>query len=160
MQHKKCCCCFGVVFVSDKNTFCLLTNGFQLFLKFLCVSPTSFSYFFLLWGQFDVYWYILEVGGFCPFMLIFIVVEGGGKCPVGSYTRIPWAGWTGCPFSLLPFLFSFFTLLLSLRFTKIIKRLHILLCAFLTWISYKNCKQGLKSGTPYIDIVLLFSGGK
>ena len=36
----------------------------------------------------------------------------------------------------------------------------MLLCAFLTWISYKNCKQGLKSGTPYIDIVLLFSGGK
>ena len=44
--------------------------------------------------------------------------------------------------------------------TKIIKRLHILLRAFLTWISYKNRKQGLKSGTPYIDIVLLFSGGK
>ena len=43
---------------------------------------------------------------------------------------------------------------------KIIKRLHILLYLFLSWISYNNCKQGLKSGTPYIDIVLLFSGGK
>ena len=48
----------------------------------------------------------------------------------------------------------------KITITKIIKRLHILLCPFLTWISYKYCKQGLKSGTPYIDIVLLFSGGK
>ena len=93
-------CCF----FSDKNTFCLLTNGFQLFLKFPCVSPTSFSYFFLMWGQFDVYWYILEAGGFCSYMPIFIV--GGGKCPVGFYTRIPGAGWTGGSFlpSPTPFL--------------------------------------------------------
>ena len=66
-------CCF---LFFDKNTFCLLTNGFQLFLKFLCVSPTSFSYFFLLWGQFDVYWYILEAGGLLSFHANFY--SGGG----------------------------------------------------------------------------------
>ena len=34
---------FFFFFFFYKNTFCLLTDGFQLFLKFLCVSPTSFS---------------------------------------------------------------------------------------------------------------------
>ena len=106
---------FFFCFFSDKNTFCLLTNGFQLFLKFLCVSPTSFSYFFLLWGQFDVYWYILEAGGFCPFMLIFIVVGGGGaNVRWGPTLAFQGRGGQGGPFSLLPPLFSFFTPLFSL----------------------------------------------
>ena len=59
-----------------------------------------------MWGQFDVYWYILEAGCFCPFMPIFIVV--GGKCPVGSYTRIPGAEWTGGSFLLSPTPFLIF----------------------------------------------------
>ena len=53
-----------------------------------------------MWGQFDVYWYILEAGGFCPFMPIFIV--GGGEnvrwglCPTLAFQ----GGWTGgSPFS-------------------------------------------------------------
>ena len=104
-------CCF----FSDKNTFCLLTNGFQLFLKFLCVSPTSFSYFFLMWGQFDVYWYILEAGGFCPFMPIFIVVgRGVANVRWGPTLAFQGRGGQGSPFSLLPPLFSFFTPLFSL----------------------------------------------
>ena len=44
-----------------------------------------------MWGQFDIYWYILGAGGFCPFMPIFIV-GGGGQMSEGglmSYTRIP-----------------------------------------------------------------------
>ena len=123
---------FWCCYFSDKTTthFACL-HRFQLFLKFLCVSPTSFSYFFLLWSQFDVYWYILEAGVFCPFMLIFIVVGGGGKCPVGSYTRIPGAGGgQGGPFSLLPPLFSFFTPLFSL-FPPLVFFLPPLLFSFL-----------------------------
>ena len=65
--------------------------------RFSIISEVSlcFSYFFFMWGEFGIYWYILEAGGFCPFMPIFIV--GGSKCPGGlmSYTRIPGGGWTG-----------------------------------------------------------------
>ena len=42
-----------------------------------------------MWGQFDVYWYILEAGGFCPFMPIFIVGGGAnvrwGLCPTLAF---------------------------------------------------------------------------
>ena len=106
-------CFFLCVFFSDKNTFCLLTNGFQLFLKFLCVSPTSFSYFFLMWGQFDVYWYISEARGFCPFMPVFIVGEGQMSGGV-LHSHSVGGGGQGGPFSLLPPLFSFFTAPFSL----------------------------------------------
>ena len=34
---------FLLFFFLDKNTFCLLTNGFQSFQKFFCISPTSFT---------------------------------------------------------------------------------------------------------------------
>ena len=42
-----------------------------------------------MWGQFDVYWYILEAGGFCPFMPVFIVGGGAnvrwGLCPTLAF---------------------------------------------------------------------------
>ena len=53
-----------------------------------------------MWGQFDIYWYILEAGGFCPFMPILIVGGAnvrGGLCPTLTFQ----AGGRGGHFSLL-----------------------------------------------------------
>ena len=63
-----------------------------------------------MWGQFDVYWYILEAGGFCPFIPIFIVGGGAnvrwGLCPTLAFQGVDRG------FSLLPPLFFFHTPLL------------------------------------------------
>ena len=110
MQQKIC----FVLFSEKKKThFASLQTVFNYSEVSLC-----FSYFFFMWSQFDIYWYILEAGDFCSFMSIFIVRGGGrGKCPWGvmSYTRIQGGGlWTGGLFSLLPPLFSFLTPLFAL----------------------------------------------
>ena len=119
--------------MEHKRFFFFLYKHILLAYKwFSIISEVSlcFSYFFFMWGQFDIYWYILEAGGFCAFMPIFIV-EGGGANVRGeayvlhSHSRGVDRGVLS-PFSLFPFshpsspfshpLFSFSPLCLGLRF--------------------------------------------
>ena len=86
---------------------------------FSIISEVSlcFSCFFFMWGQFDIYWYILEAGGFCAFMPIFIVggggqMSGGGAYVLHSHSRGVDRGVLS-PFSFLP---PFFSLLPPLVF--------------------------------------------
>ena len=104
-------------FLIETHFACLQTvfNYFWSFSVFLLLHfPTSFSYFFLMWGQFDVYWLILEAGGFCPFMPIFIV-GGGANVRWGPTLAFQGVGWTGGSFLLspIPFLIYHTPLLLS-----------------------------------------------
>ena len=98
---------------SIKNVlFCfLITTNFACLQTVFNYSEVSlcFSYFFFMWGQFDIYWYILEAGDLCPFMPIFIVREWGLYPTLAFH-----GGWTGGPFSLLLPLFSFLTPLFAL----------------------------------------------
>ena len=109
---KKICIIKNVLFCFlIKTHFASLQTVFNYSEVSLC-----FSYFFFMWGQFDIYWYILEAGDFCPFMPIFIVrgggqMSGGGLCPTLAFQG---GVWTGGLFSLLPSLFSFLTPLFAL----------------------------------------------
>ena len=53
---------FFFFFFSDRNTFCLLTNSFQSFLKFLCLSPTFFS------CGVNLTFVRGYISGFCPYV--------------------------------------------------------------------------------------------
>ena len=89
--------------MEHKKTFFFLYKHILLAYKWFSIIPEvslCFSYCFFMWDQFDIYWYILEAGGFCAFMPIFIV-GGRGLCPTLALQR----GGQGGPFSLLPFSF-------------------------------------------------------
>ena len=85
---KKICSIKNVLFCFlIKTHFASLQTVFNYSEVSLC-----FSYFFFMWGQFDIYWYILEAGDFCPFMPIFKVRGGGrganvrgGLCPTLAF---------------------------------------------------------------------------
>ena len=79
---KKICSIKNVLFCFlIKTHFACLQTVFNYSEVSLC-----FSYLFFMWGQFDIYWYILEAGDFCPFMPIFIV-RGGGAYVLHSRSR-------------------------------------------------------------------------
>ena len=127
---KKICSIKNVLFCFlIKTHFASLQTVFNYSEVSLC-----FYYFFFMWGQFDIYWYILEAGDFCPFMPIFIVrgggrgqMSGGGVCATLAFRG---GGVDMGSFLPSPTLFSFLTPLFALL-SPLVSLLPPLLFSFL-----------------------------